>query len=477
MKALASSHAQSGGWDGWISLSGSQYGVTYNSTTGKFAGYAWGSLNVGWVSFAFAQTCSSMQHWDTTQNKCVDNDITCPVGQHWDTTQNKCVPDNCPTGQHWDATQNKCVPDNCPTGQHWDATQNKCVPDNCPVGQHWDATQNKCVPDNCPVGQHWDATQNKCVPDNCPTGQHWDATQNKCVPDNCPVDYHWDATQNKCVPDTSTCPPGEHMDLMLNVCVNDNTTTTITLTTSSSSIQWGTKVTITWDAIGATSCTGTNFITGSDPTGSVTTGPIYQTTTYTLTCDTGTKTVTVVVPSCPAGWSGTPPVCSYNGSVCPVGYVGTPPSCAVASTCPIGYTGTPPNCVSDGTQQCVPTNVCSGLDVIDSCTSGLIQRCQYQCLAGTCVIPSPQIVSWNVAPKLVKIGNPTNITWQAQYVSSCSVTGTNGDSWSGFSGQQVSSGITTQTTFTFTCYPLPGSNGSSVSSSSVVNIVPVFQEQ
>jgi hypothetical protein len=52
----------SGGWDGWISLSGSEYpspdtsatefgGVTLNTNTGNIRGFAWGSTNVGWVQF------------------------------------------------------------------------------------------------------------------------------------------------------------------------------------------------------------------------------------------------------------------------------------------------------------------------------------------------------------------------------------------------------------------------------------------
>ena len=44
-KALS---ADNQGWDGWISLSGTNYGVTSGST---FSGYAWGSDVIGWVSF------------------------------------------------------------------------------------------------------------------------------------------------------------------------------------------------------------------------------------------------------------------------------------------------------------------------------------------------------------------------------------------------------------------------------------------
>lgn len=49
-KAISADHF---GWDGFIDLgqNGSTYGVSYNSGTKKFAGYAWGSDVVGWLSF------------------------------------------------------------------------------------------------------------------------------------------------------------------------------------------------------------------------------------------------------------------------------------------------------------------------------------------------------------------------------------------------------------------------------------------
>ncbi|WKZ26617.1 MAG: hypothetical protein QY304_00765 [Candidatus Paceibacterota bacterium] len=51
-------HPNAGGWDGWISLSGTtadgdSYDVSWNSGTQQFEGYAWGSKEVaGWISFA-----------------------------------------------------------------------------------------------------------------------------------------------------------------------------------------------------------------------------------------------------------------------------------------------------------------------------------------------------------------------------------------------------------------------------------------
>lgn len=50
-RALAYADAESGGWDGWISLNGSNYGVTFDTNSNEFSGYAWGSDVVGWIDF------------------------------------------------------------------------------------------------------------------------------------------------------------------------------------------------------------------------------------------------------------------------------------------------------------------------------------------------------------------------------------------------------------------------------------------
>jgi hypothetical protein len=44
--------ANGGGWDGWISLSGSNYGVTVDQC--GWQGWAWGSNVIGWISFSGA---------------------------------------------------------------------------------------------------------------------------------------------------------------------------------------------------------------------------------------------------------------------------------------------------------------------------------------------------------------------------------------------------------------------------------------
>jgi len=40
------------GWDGWIRLDGHSNSVSFNTETGSFSGFAWGSSVVGWVDFS-----------------------------------------------------------------------------------------------------------------------------------------------------------------------------------------------------------------------------------------------------------------------------------------------------------------------------------------------------------------------------------------------------------------------------------------
>jgi hypothetical protein len=54
LRALAGGTSQSGGWDGFISLSGSDPDYNPTLSGGSFSGYAWGDTNVGWVDFSHA---------------------------------------------------------------------------------------------------------------------------------------------------------------------------------------------------------------------------------------------------------------------------------------------------------------------------------------------------------------------------------------------------------------------------------------
>lgn len=72
LKALSGNDAQSGGWDGFISLSGSNYGPTLSN--GVFSGYAWGGdINVGWISFnsTYHQAETEWEPQCASQYQCV----------------------------------------------------------------------------------------------------------------------------------------------------------------------------------------------------------------------------------------------------------------------------------------------------------------------------------------------------------------------------------------------------------------------
>jgi hypothetical protein len=82
-------------------------------------------------------------------------------------------------------------------------------------------------------------------------------------------------------------------------------------------------------------------------------------------------------------------------------------------------------------------------------------------------------------PQLLTKDSVTRVYWNAENVSSCAVTGTNGDSWTGASSGssgRTSGPIPSKTTYTLVCEPLPGASSGTITESVDVNIVPVFQE-
>jgi len=101
------------GWDGWISLAGTNgsitWSITYNSTTGFFGNitvpsenYAWGSEVVGWVDFSQVQTatlCQALTYCKTSTQVCqrvpdtIDPTIcteTCAICEYGSCVGNAC---------------------------------------------------------------------------------------------------------------------------------------------------------------------------------------------------------------------------------------------------------------------------------------------------------------------------------------------------------------------------------------------------
>ncbi|HUO50311.1 MAG TPA: fibronectin type III domain-containing protein [Candidatus Paceibacterota bacterium] len=97
--------ANGNGWDGWISLSGSNYGPTFSN--GNFSGYSWGSDVVGWVDWSQVHTawasctaqyfCSATSTNDQyyTSAQCATTFV-----QHcsYQCSSGACVPPPAPTG-------------------------------------------------------------------------------------------------------------------------------------------------------------------------------------------------------------------------------------------------------------------------------------------------------------------------------------------------------------------------------------------
>lgn len=96
-------------------------------------------------------------------------------------------------------------------------------------------------------------------------------------------------------------------------------------------------------------------------------------------------------------------------------------------------------------------------------------------------LPPEATLSIRAIPSIVRIGEQTTIRWEASAVSSCSVTGTNGDSLPAegqtlpIPGEALSTAITGQTTYTLSC--IESETGATETATATVNILPIFQEQ
>ena len=200
---------------------------------------------------------------------------------------------------------------------------------------------------------------------------------------------------------------------------------TCSLSVNPGSVVQGQSATLSWSSINATSCTGDNFNTSGAPAGNVSVSPS-QTTTYTASC---------------SGVGGTTQ-CTGSGG-------GTGQSLPVSCT---------PSwsCVGGGNQTIRQTNAdCSTVD-LTTCVSPQF------CTAGSSTCVNPVVTgSISASPRLVPSGGAAKITWTTSDAVSCTVTGSNGDSWSGVSsaaascthngGACVSSPITEFVSYTLTC--------------------------
>ena len=143
--------------------------------------------------------------------------------------------------------------------------------------------------------------------------------------------------------------------------------------------------------------------------------------------------------------------------------------------------------------QCGAFYGCSGTNVIYSdtdCNVSTVATCvsPQMCSPGvpTCQVPPVTFVPGvggittghlQVKPQVVRSGTSAKAYWNVSNVTSCSVVGSNGDSWSTIlSGTlgKATTPITQRTTYTLRC---TGLDGSAINETQVVNVTPVFQER
>ena len=155
---------------------------------------------------------------------------------------------------------------------------------------------------------------------------------------------------------------------------------------------------------------------------------------------------------------------------------------------------------------CTPVYSCSGTDTIlytnIACQTSTYATCTSPtfCSPGssTCLYPQPYFITTSnpdltghlqLLPELVSSGETTQLHWNVNNVTSCTVSGTNGQSWSGasagcngascYSGAsgKTSDPILGQVTYTLVCTAYPGvPPATTPPESKSVNIIPIFQE-
>lgn len=82
-------------------------------------------------------------------------------------------------------------------------------------------------------------------------------------------------------------------------------------------------------------------------------------------------------------------------------------------------------------------------------------------------------VQISVSPSLVRSGQRTVVRWNSAEMTSCTVTGTNGDTWTGLQGEEITRPITLRVTYTISCTAF---DGRVLTDSAVVGLAPVMCE-
>ncbi len=238
-----------------------------------------------------------------------------------------------------------------------------------------------------------------------------------------------------------------------------------TVTNSSGTATCPASLTVNCTPSGTNSCSDSTHVVDSC-------GTAVQTCTGGLTCSSGVCAASCT-PNGTLSCSGTNVVdscgtvkqnCSPTTQTCSSG------SCV---NCPAGQFWNGTSCQAS----CTDSYSCQGSDLYHqdtSCTNTKVQTCSYGCSGGLCLPPPTPTINFSVTPLLVRKGETVQVAWSTTNISACTVSGSNSDLWSGTSGTDTSLAIQSQTIYTIRC--TSSVDGSTVSQSATVNIIPVWCE-
>lgn len=179
-----------------------------------------------------------------------------------------------------------------------------------------------------------------------------------------------------------------------------------------------------------------------------------------------------VFTQCPTGYSQLADQCVSDR--CPLGYIKQGAQC-VFSACPTGYVNSNGSCA----RSCIDQDVCQGNNIYhqsSQCQLTYLAACPYSCVNGVCMPADDGSVRAVIRakPSLLEPNETSRVIWASQNADTCSVSGSNGDNWTGLQGSQLSQPIVAATLYTLRCI---AANGRSASAQTTVTFLPKYQER
>jgi len=258
----------------------------------------------------------------------------------------------------------------------------------------------------------------------------------------------------------------------------------------------GGDVTLNWNTSNATDVRINNGVGLVNADGSKRIRGVTYSTTYTLTARKVNETPSSCSASVTVGGNPPPPPPPP-----PPPITCTISSCFVPNVCKFVVPGTFRTCSDGSVTSCVPNNTSNTivpLNLGESCPA-YSKKCDKvvdgfigcngvcnpyynpDCIVdppceelGTCPQPGDITVDISAIPSLVTQGSKTVVSWNSTETDSCKVTNSaNTNRWNGRTGEKNSSEIEGKTTYTLSCI---GYDGSTISTSTAVRIVPKWQE-